>query len=85
MRDVWRSIMPTAFVLFKTEPSMERDVFLTLSGMDSITETHALYGEYDLVVRVETEDSKQLTKMLIGNLRTIIGVKETETLLVADY
>ncbi len=77
--------MPTAFVLFKTEPSMERDVFMALSSMNSIVETHALYGEYDLVARVHAEDSKELTKLLMGNLRIITGVKETETLIVVDY
>jgi len=77
--------MHTAFVLFKTEPSMERNVFMALSDMSAVTETHALYGEYDLVVRVEAEDSKSLTKLLMGDLRTVDGVKETETLIVVDY
>lgn len=77
--------MPTAFVLFKTEPSMERDVFMALSSMNSIVETHALYGEYDLVARVHAEDAKELTKLLMRNLRIITGVKETETLIVVDY
>lgn len=77
--------MHTAFVLFKTEPSMERDVFMALADMDAITETHALYGEYDLVARVEAADSRALTKLLMGDLRTVGGVKETETLIVVDY
>ena len=34
--------MHTAFVLFKTEPSMERDVFMALSDMSAVTETHTL-------------------------------------------
>ena len=77
--------MPEAFVLFKTEPSLERDVFLALSNMDSIIETHALYGEYDLVARVDAENGKILTELLMNKLRTISGVKETETLIVVDY
>ncbi len=77
--------MPAAFVLFKTEPSLERDVFLALSNMDSIIETHALYGEYDLVARVDAENGKILTELLMNKLRTISGVKETETLIVVDY
>jgi DNA-binding Lrp family transcriptional regulator len=77
--------MHTAFVLFKTEAGMERDVFMALTDMDSITETHALYGEYDLVARVEASDAKALTKMLMGDLRLVGGVRETETLIVVDY
>ena len=85
VRQFWRAHMPTAFVLFKTEPSSERDVFLALSNMDSIVETHALYGEYDLVARVHAEDGRNLTKLLMQNLRMISGVKATETLIVVDY
>jgi DNA-binding Lrp family transcriptional regulator len=75
----------TAFVLFKAEPSMEREAYLTLSNMDAVTETHALYGEYDLVACVKAENAKELTQLLMGNLRTIPGIKETETLIVVDY
>lgn len=76
---------PSAFVLFKTEPSMERDVYLALADMECIIETHALYGEYDLVARVNAEDGKDLTTLLMGDLRTIEGIKETETLIVVEY
>ena len=32
--------MPEAFVLFKTLPSRERDVYLTLSNHESVVEVH---------------------------------------------
>lgn len=64
---------------------MERDVYVALSDMTAITETHALYGEYDLVARVEADSAKALTKLLMGDLRIVTGVKETETLIVVDY
>tara|TARA_B100001013_G_C24591595_1_gene435035 strand:+ start:146 stop:379 length:234 start_codon:yes stop_codon:yes gene_type:complete len=75
----------TAFVLFKTEPSRERDVYLALSELDSIVETHALYGEYDLLACVTCEDAKELTKMLIEELRSIDGVLESQTLIAVDF
>ena len=37
--------MPEAFVLFKTLPSHERDVYLSLSEHEAIAEVHALYGD----------------------------------------
>ena len=42
-------MMPEAFVLFKTEPRSEREVYLRLVNDDSIVEVHALYGEFDLL------------------------------------
>ncbi len=63
---------------------MEREAYLTLSNMDAVTETHALYGEYDLVACVKADSAKELTQLLMGNLRTIDGIKETETLIVVE-
>ena len=77
--------MPEAFVLFKTEPSQERGVYVALSENQYVVEVHALYGEYDLLVRVTSEDEKSLTKMLMQEFRMILGVKETQTLIAVDY
>ena len=52
--------MPEAFVLFKTLPARERDVYQTLSNHESVVEVHALYGEYDLLVRLSSENSASL-------------------------
>ena len=41
--------MNTAFVLFKCEPQRELEVYLALLEIDSVTETHVAYGEYDPV------------------------------------
>jgi len=38
--------MSTAFVLIKTAPQRELDVYLTLLNLESVTETHVSYGEY---------------------------------------
>ena len=46
--------MPEAFVLFKTEPSQERAVYVALSENSAVAEVHALYGEFDLLVRVSS-------------------------------
>jgi DNA-binding Lrp family transcriptional regulator len=77
--------MDTAFILLKTEPSREREVYLALSEIGSVVETHALYGEYDLLARVQCENSKELTVLLMETMRQIVGVRETETLIAVDY
>ena len=77
--------MPEAFVLFKTEPTCERDVYLSLSDNDCVAEVHVLYGEFDLLVRVSSENSGDLSKILIQEFRQISGVKETQTMIAVDY
>jgi len=77
--------MPEAFVLFKTEPTRERDVYVALSENASVAEVHVLYGEFDLLVRVSSDDSSGLSKMLIQEFRQIDGIRETQTMIAVDY
>jgi DNA-binding Lrp family transcriptional regulator len=77
--------METAFILLKTEPSREREVYSALIEVPEVVETHALYGEYDLLAIVECDTSKNLTSILMEKLRQIEGVRETETLIAVDY
>ena len=77
--------MPEAFILFKTETSRERDVYLALSDSDAVVEVHALYGEFDLLARVTAENSKDLSTMLMESFRNIDGVKETQTMIAVEY
>ena len=77
-------LMPEAFVLFKTEPTHEREVYLSLSGHEGVAEVHALYGEFDLLVRISSPTSKELSHLLMESFRRIKGVKETQTLIAVE-
>jgi len=77
-------LMPEAFVLFKTEPTHEREVYLALSDHEGVAEVHALYGEFDLLVRISSPNSKELSGLLMGTFRQIQGVKETQTLIAVE-
>ena len=77
--------MDTAFILLKTEPARERDGYAALANIAEVIESHALYGEYDMLALVECENSRELTALLMQKMRQIDGVKETETLIAVDY
>lgn len=77
--------MPEAFVLVKTEPSHERDVYLALTSHNAVKEVHALYGEFDLLAHVSSESAKTLTTLLMKEFRTIEGIRETQTLIAVEY
>lgn len=79
-----QEIMPEAFVLFKTEPTHEREVYLSLTEHEDVAEVHALYGEFDLLVRISSPTSKELSKLLMQSFRKIEGVKETQTLIAVE-
>jgi DNA-binding Lrp family transcriptional regulator len=78
------TLMPEAFVLFKTEPTHERDVYLALADHKGVAEVHALYGEFDLLVRISSPNAKELSSMLMNTFRRIDGVKETQTLIAVE-
>ena len=76
--------MPDAFVLFKTEPSHEHDVYIALDGHPEVAEVHALYGEFDLLIRITSTDSKTLSDLLMNTFRRIKGVRETQTMIAVE-
>ena len=77
--------MGTAFILIKTVPGKERDVYLALSDLGCVMEVHVLYGEHDLIARIGADNSNELAKILLGTFRTIDGIRDTETLITVDY
>ncbi|CAI8304194.1 MAG: AsnC family transcriptional regulator [Euryarchaeota archaeon] len=77
--------MPEAFVLVKTEPSHEQEVYLALTSHSAVKEVHALYGEYDLLAHVGSDSAKGLTSLLMKEFRTIEGIRDTQTLIAVEY
>ena len=77
--------MPEAFVLVKTEPSHERDVYLALTSHEAVKEVHALYGEFDLLAHVSSDSAKKLTALLMKEFRVIQGIRDTQTMIAVEY
>ena len=76
--------MSTAFVLIKTKPMMESDVYRALLAIENVVETHIVYGEYDLAARIDFTDDNEMSKVLIGEFRKIPGVEQTEPLIAVE-
>ena len=71
--------MAVGFILIKTEPSKERQVYEALGGVKEIVELHPLFGEYDLIAKVETGDFYDLGQVGVRKIRTVEGVLDTQT------
>ena len=76
--------MSTAFVLIKTKPMKESEVYRALLELENVVETHVVYGEYDLVARIDFKDDKEMSKILMGEFRNIPGVEQTEPLIAVE-
>ncbi|MBU4255998.1 MAG: Lrp/AsnC ligand binding domain-containing protein, partial [Candidatus Thermoplasmatota archaeon] len=48
--------MAIGFVLISTAPAKEHDVYNELLKVSEIVELHPLFGEYDLIAKIDAED-----------------------------
>ena len=71
--------MAIGFILIKTEPSKEQQVYEALGAVEDIVELHPLFGEYDLIAKVETGDFYDLGQVVVRKIRTVEGVLDTQT------
>jgi len=72
--------MVTGFVLIRTAPTKEREVYSELLKVKGIVELHPLFGEYDLIAKVEAEDINTIGRVVVDRIRAVKGVIETKTL-----
>jgi DNA-binding Lrp family transcriptional regulator len=72
--------MSMVFVLIKVAPALEHEVYNKLLKIREIIELQPLFGEYDLIVKIEAENFEKLGKVVINNVRSVKGVIDTKTL-----
>ena len=69
-----------AYLLFLVEVGDEHDVANELKRFPGVTETQVVYGEYDVVARVELSDFALLDE-IVTMARKLPGVMRTSTLI----
>ncbi len=72
--------MAIGFVLISNAPAKEHEVYNALSDIAAIKELHPLFGEYDLIAKIEADDFNVLGQIVVDKIRTIQGVIDTKTL-----
>lgn len=72
--------MTIGFVLISAAPTKEHEVHENLLQIPEIIELYPLFGEFDLIAKLETDNYDKLGKIVIDRIRTIDGVLNTKTL-----
>ena len=72
--------MAIGFVLIRAEPTHEHEVYNQLATVPEIVELHLLFGEYDIIAKIEVEDFEKLGSTVVKKIRSIEGVRDTKTL-----
>jgi len=75
--------MAGAYVLITAKSGSERAVVEALKKLQEVKEVKILYGEYDIIARVQVDDIQELNKFLIEQVRPIGSVEKTSTLIIA--
>jgi Lrp/AsnC family leucine-responsive transcriptional regulator len=72
-----------AYVQIALENASEVDVKSQLKAFPEVKEAHILFGEWDLMAKLEVESPEALAAFVMDHIRPIEGVKLTSTLIVA--
>jgi DNA-binding Lrp family transcriptional regulator len=76
--------MATGFALLTISPLNEKEVFEQLHTIKEIVEVHPLFGEYDILVKINCNDIDQIGDIVINRIRATKGVVDTKTLIGTD-
>ena len=81
--------MPTAFVLVNSELSYDIEIIgkmkdILSSNKDLEYEIQGVYGIYDIVLRVSSEDGSKLRQIITNKIRKIDKVQSTLTMMVIE-
>ena len=72
-----------AYVLFKVGSGSEREVCQKLIELDEVVHANIIFGEYDVVAKVKTNDIDKLEEFVSYKVRKILNVLVTSTMIVS--
>ena len=73
--------MATGFALLSISPLHEKEVFECLNQMAEVVEVHPLFGEYDILVKIECGDIDAIGEVIIKKIRSLKGIVDTKTMI----
>ena len=72
-----------AYVLFKVVSGTEREVAQKLIEFKEVVQADIIFGEYDVIVRMTTEDLDKLEEFVSQSIRTVPNVLVTSTMIIS--
>jgi DNA-binding Lrp family transcriptional regulator len=72
-----------AYVLFKVSSGAEREVAQKLIEFKEVIEADIIFGEYDVIVRMTTQNLESLEEFVSQSIRTVPNVLVTSTMIIS--
>jgi DNA-binding Lrp family transcriptional regulator len=73
--------MAIGFALLSISPLKEKEVYQALKQMPEVTEIHPLFGEYDILIKIESGDIDSIGDVVINKIRSKKGIVDSKTLI----
>lgn len=75
--------MTTSYTLARVLPAKDEEVFNKVKTYPEVKEVILTYGEYDLIIKVESNSLEELDTFIFNKLRATEGILATTTLIEA--
>ncbi len=75
--------MAIGFVFIRTAPSLEIDLFRELEACGAFRAVSLVFGDFDIIAKVEAPDEEALNAVVLDVVRTRPGIEETRTILTS--
>ena len=72
-----------AYIMMNLKSGSEDDVCKLLINYSEVKEIAVIYGEYDVIIKVCTDNMKSLDTFILEKLRSIPNIFLTATMLIA--
>jgi len=74
--------MATGFALLSVSPLYEKEVFKALDKeISEVVEVHPLFGEYDILIKIQTDSIDTIGEVVLKKIRSLKGVSDSKTLI----
>ena len=75
--------MVLAYIMVRIDAGKERDVKSEVEKMSEVKDSHIIYGEWDLLIKIEVASVEKITEFVVEKLRKLKAVRLTSTMIVA--
>lgn len=72
-----------AYILLRVMPGQERAVYDRMKAIKEVVSVNMLFGEWDLIVGVSLENTRELEAFVCDQIRSIKEIGLTSTMIVA--
>ncbi len=73
--------MPTAYILLCCDLGSENDVVQAIKLIDEVEEVNRVFGVYDIIVRVSSDNMDKLKEIITTRVRNLEKVKSVLTII----